>query len=206
MSAEERKQILKMVEDGKVSAEEAAQLMRALDESAEEQIELLDAAPGFRSEKTEAPEFDEVRKRARRWAMIPLWTGVFLTVLTTWGMYSIQQNIGYNFWFYCLTLPLLFGILLITLGAGGQSSRWLYINVDRTRAQDWPRKITFALPLPLGLVSWFLRNFGHNIDGMSDSSIDKVVTAIAMTDHITEPLVVNVDDTDDDARVQIYIG
>ncbi len=206
MSSEERKQILKMVEDGRISAEEAAKLMRALDESAEEQVDVIEAAPDFGSEKTAASDFDEVRKRARRFAMVPLWVGVFLTVLTAWGMYSIQQNIGYNFWFYCLTLPLLFGILLIALGAGGQSSRWLYVNVDRTRAQDWPRKITLAFPLPLGLVGWFLRNFGHHIDGMSRTNVDEVLTAISMTKHITEPLIVNVDDTDDGERVQIYIG
>ena len=206
MSSEERKQILKMVEDGRISAEEAAKLMRALDESAEEQIDVIEAAPDFGSEKTAAPEFDEVRKRAQRFAMIPLWIGVFLTVLTAWGMYSIQQNIGYNFWFYCLTLPLLFGILLTALGAGGQSSRWLYVNVDRTRAQDWPRNITIALPLPLGLVGWFLRNFGHNIHGLSRTNVDEVLAAILMTKNITEPLIVNVDETDDGERVQIYIG
>ena len=206
MSSEERQQILKMVEDGKISAEQAAKLMRALDESTEEQVDVIEAAPDFGSEKTAAPEFDEVRKRARRFAMIPLWIGVFLTVLAAWGMYSIQHNIGYNFWFYCLTLLLLFGILLIALGAGGQSSRWLYVNVDRTQAQDWPRNITIALPLPLGLVGWFLRNFGHHIDGLGRTNVDEVLTAISMTKNIAEPLIVNVDETDDGARVQVYIG
>ncbi len=33
MSSEERQQILKMVEDGKISADEAMKLMKALDES-----------------------------------------------------------------------------------------------------------------------------------------------------------------------------
>ncbi len=46
MSAEERKKILQMVADGKISAEEAATLMRALDEPAEEEIEVIEAAPG----------------------------------------------------------------------------------------------------------------------------------------------------------------
>ena len=44
MSAEERRKILQMVEEGKISAEEAANLMRALDEdSVEEQVEVYEA-------------------------------------------------------------------------------------------------------------------------------------------------------------------
>ncbi len=39
MSSEERRKILQMVVDGKITAEEAAVLMRALDESAEDVFE-----------------------------------------------------------------------------------------------------------------------------------------------------------------------
>ena len=95
-------------------------LKRTLDEdSVEEQIEVIQPESGFGSEKTDAPEFEEVRRRAFRFAMIPLWIGVVVTVLSSWGMYSVQQSSGLNFWFFCLTLPLLFGVLLIALGAGG---------------------------------------------------------------------------------------
>src|SRR3972149_6887055 len=105
MSAEERRKILQMVADGKISAEEAATLMRALDESAEEEIEVIEAstAPfgeaGSQSGVNDAPEFDQVRKRAMRFAMIPLWIGVIFTILSAWGMFFIQQNAGLNFWF-----------------------------------------------------------------------------------------------------------
>ena len=65
MSSEERRKILQMVADGKISAEEAATLMRTLDEdSVEEQIEVIQPESGFGSEKTDAPEFEEVRRRA----------------------------------------------------------------------------------------------------------------------------------------------
>ena len=39
MSSEERRKILQMVSDGKISAEEAAVLMHALDEPADDQLE-----------------------------------------------------------------------------------------------------------------------------------------------------------------------
>jgi len=217
MSAEERKQILKMVADGKISAEEASNLMRALDEPADEEVEIYQPEPTPHDEKSagdaswgekpDAPEFDQVKKRAMRFAMIPLWVGVVFTVLISWWMFSIQQNSGLNFWFFCLSMPLAFGILLIALGAGGQSSRWIYVNVDRSSQEDWPRNITIALPLPLGLVGWFLRNFGEHIEGLKKTNVDEIITAISMTKNITEPLIVNVDESHEGGeRVQVFIG
>jgi hypothetical protein len=185
-----------------------------LDEPVDDEIEVIEAGAGSRrrpervegSRANETPEFEEVRKRAMRWAMIPLWIGVFVTILSAWGMYSIQQSAGYNFWFFCLGMPLFLGILLTVLGAGGIGSRWIYVNVDRTQAHDWPKNITIALPLPLGLVSWFLKNFGTYIDGLKKTTVDEVVMAIAMTRSVREPLIINVDDGDDGERVQVFIG
>ena len=206
MSSEERRKILQMVADGKISAEEAATLMRALDESAEEEIQVIEADSGFRSEKIDAPEFEEVRRRANRFSGAFLWIGIIFTVMSAWAMFGIQQNTGINFWFYCMIMPLFFGILLTVLGAGSRASRWLYVNVNRTQAEDWPRNITVALPLPLGLAGWFLKNFGGHISGLKNTNVDEIVQAIAMAKNITEPLIVNVDDGDDGEKVQVFIG
>lgn len=206
MSSEERRKILQLVADGKISADEAAALMRTLDETAEEEVEVIEAGPTASGERSDPSDFEEVRRRAMRWAMIPLWGGVLFTILSAWGMYSIQQNTGYTFWFFCLGMPLLFGVLLIVLGAGGIGSRWLYVNVDRTRARDWPKNITIALPLPLGLVSWFLKNFGSHIEGLKKTTVDEVIMAISLTKAVKEPLIVNVEDGKDGERVQVFIG
>lgn len=210
MSAEERKKILQMVEEGKISAEQAASLMKALEEEPTPgEIEVLQAAPsvGFDgSETSSAPEFESVKARARRFAMIPLWIGVFIAVLSAWGIYGIQQNAGMNFWFYCLLLPLFLGVLLIVIGAGGQSARWLYVNVDRRYAQDGPRNITLGFPLPLGLTSWFLRTFGHNIHGMKNTNVDDIIQILDTTKKSGEPFIVNVHDDEDGEHVQVYIG
>lgn len=137
MSSEERRKILQMVADGKITAEDASKLMHALDDSVEDEIEVIEAAPSPRSERVHAAEFDQVRRRAMRLALIPLWAGVVLTILSAWGMYSIQAHADYNFWFFCLGAPLFFGVLLTALGAAGTRSRWLYVNVDRSHARDW---------------------------------------------------------------------
>jgi hypothetical protein len=207
MSAEERRKILQMVADGKISAEEAATLMRSLEESTEEDIQVIETGSGTSGGEANvhAPEFDKVRQRARFFALIPLWGGVFLTVLSAWWMYSIQQNAGLNFWFFCMSMPFLLGILLIMLGAGGRSTRWLYVNVDRSHQSEWPKNITIALPLPLGLVGWFLKNFGSHIEGLKRTTIDEVLMALSMAKSVTEPLIIHAND-DGGERVQVFIG
>ena len=221
MSSEERKQILNMVAEGKISAEQASSLMRALEEDADEtpesdeaEIEVIEAQPNSSyageassgSRRAEAPEFDAIKARARRFALIPLWIGIFITVFSAWAIYAIQQNVGVNFWFYCMTLPLLLGVLLITLGAGGRTSRWIYVDVDRrdSKRGDGPKHITLGFPIPLGFVAWFFENFGHNISGMSKGRVEGIVQLMNATQDSKEPFMVNVDD--DDAHVQVYIG
>jgi hypothetical protein len=207
MSSEERRKILQMVEEGKISADQAADLMRALDADsvpAEMKVIQAESGPGF--EGSDAPEFEEVKSRARRFAMIPLWIGVFVAVLSAWGIYTVQQNSGLNFWFFCLLFPLFLGVFLIALGAGGQGSKWLYVNVDRREAHDWPQNITLGFPLPLGLTAWFLRNFGHNLRGMGKTNVDEIIQLLDATGKSGAPLIVNVNDDKDGEHVQVYIG
>jgi len=207
MSAEERRKILQMVADVRISAEESAKLMRALDESSEEEIEVTLRKPGSNTwpENPSASDFDQIRKRAMRFALIPLWIGVTLTVLISWWMFSIQQTSGLNFWIFCLSVLLMLGTLLIVLGAGDQTSRWLYVNLDRSNQNEWPRHITIGFPL--GLASWFLKNFGNYIDGLKTTTIDEVLMAISTAKSIPDTLIVNMDECSDcGERVQVFIG
>lgn len=217
MSSEERKKILQLVEEGKLSAEDAASLMRALDEAAEAaeaEVEIIhrEAGSGFESDassessRSEAPEFDRIKARARRFALIPLWVGVLITVVSAWAIYAIQQNAGANFWFYCMIFPLMLGVLLIALGSGGRSTRWIYVNVDRrdVKPGDGPRHITIGFPAPLGLLGWFFGTFGQNIQGMGKGKGQAIAEMMEAARTSDEPLMINVDD--DDAHVQVYIG
>lgn len=207
MSSEERRKILQMVADGKISAEQAASLMRALEADTEvAEIEAPETETRFGGEGGSASEFEEVKARARRFVMIPLWIGIFITVVSAWGIYSVQQNAGVNFWFFCLLVPLLIGILLVTLSATGQNSKWLYVNVDRRNTQNWPRTITLGFPLPLGLTAWFLRNFGHTIRGMKNTNVDDIIQILDATGKSDAPLIINANDNEDGEQVQVYIG
>lgn len=209
MSSEERRKILQLVEEGKISAQEAASLMRALDDDAEDaeaEMEVIHPVAGSGFERTEAPEFDQIKARARRFALIPLWAGVLITVFSAWAIYAIQQNAGANFWFYCMIVPLMLGVLLIALGSGGRASRWIYVNVDRRNAQpgDGPRHITLGFPIPLGFVGWFFSTFGQNIEGMGIGKGQAIAEMMEAAKNSDQPLMVNVDEGDE--HVQVYIG
>ncbi|MEW6240682.1 MAG: hypothetical protein AB1564_07720 [Chloroflexota bacterium] len=206
MSAEERRQILKMVEDGKISAEEAMRLMRALDENApEETVEVIEAAPAPRSEKTDAPEFEQVAARARRFAMIPVWIGIGVILVSGLLMYWAMQASGFGFWFYCMWFPFLSGVLILALGAGGHNSRWLFVDIHQ-RPGERPEHITLGFPVPLGLVGWALRNFGHHIKGMDRQRATDMADLVKATASSKSPLIVNANDDEDGERVQVYIG
>lgn len=205
MSSEEQRRILKMVEDGKISADEAMTLIRALEQNADEaEVEVFEAAPSS-GPSVDAPEFEDVKRRARKFAMIPLWIGVGITVLFAGLMFSAIQNQGFGFWFYCLSFPFLFGVLLMALSAGGRYARWMFVDV-RQKPGETPSRITFGFPVPLGFVAWVLRNFGHRIKGLDTPDAAREMAAMLdKTISSDTPLIVNVDD-DDGEKVRLYIG
>jgi len=206
MSSDEQKQILKMVEGGVISADEAMTLMKALEqEPAEDEIDVIEAEPGEGGGRSAGPEFEAVKARAKKFAMFPLWIGVGITVLAAYWMFALVQNANYGFWFACAWFPLLLGLLLVALSAGGMNSRWLYVNVDHEK-DEWPQHITLGFPIPLGIIGWFLRTFGRFIPGMDKTNVDEIMNAISLADNLDEPLIVNVDEGDHGERVQVYIG
>ncbi len=209
MSSEERKKILRMVEEGKISAQDAASLMRALDDGAEKmnaEVEVIYRETDSDFKETETPEFDQIKARARRFASIPLWVGIAVTVLSAWFIYAIQQSAGVNFWLYCMIMPLLLGVLLIALGSGGRSSRWVYVDVDRRDAKpgEGPRRLTLGFPAPLGLLEWFFNTFGQNVQGMGAGKGRAIAQMFEAAKNSNDPLMVDIND--DDAHVQVYIG
>ena len=206
MSSDEQKQILKMVEDGKISVDEAMTLIKALEETpVGDEIEVIETEAGSDQGRSAGPEFEEVKARARRFAMVPIWVGVVFTVLSAYWMYALVQNANYGFWFFCAWFPLLLGILLIAVSTGGMNSRWLYVDVEQEPG-EWPQHITLGFPIPLGIIGWFLRSFGHYIRGMDRTNVDEILMAISMANNLDEPLIVNVDEGDGGERVQVYIG
>jgi hypothetical protein len=215
MTDQERTQVLKMIEEGKVTPEEGLRLLQTLEKNPAE-----DASPAAGPASGEKPEPEEqaapsgfeadpriarVKATARRLWQIPLWIGVGITVLSAFGMYAVMRGAGMNFWFYCLTLPLLLGVAVIVLAAGSRTARWLFVNVQQ-KPGDKPERIFLGFPIPLKFTAWFLRTFGHRIPDLDKTNVDEVIQAVESGLTGDQPLIVNVDEGEDGERVQVYIG
>jgi len=214
MTDQEREQILKMIEDGKISPEEGLKLMQVLEQSAAEQAKptlKVETAEGAESRPETSgmaidPRIAHIKSTAQRLWQIPLWIGVVIVVLSALGMYSQVQGGSMNFWFYCLTLPLLLlGVIVIAAAVGSRKARWLFVDVHQ-KSGDHPQRIFLGFPLPLKPAAWFLRTFGAKIDNLKKTNVDEVIQIIETGFTGDEPLVVNVDEGEDGEKVKVYIG
>ena len=206
MSSEERRKILEMVEDGKITAAQAVTLMKALEEDEPEaEIPPFETEAGTGSVPEPDPLLAATAEKVRSLWQIPLWIGIGLTVMSAALMYLVMSSAGYNFWFYCLWLPLLAGVALTALGATSRTMRWLFVRVDQ-KPGEHPQKIVLGFPLPLRLAGWFLRTFGHKIPNLDKTNADEILQILDASGAAGTPLIVNVEDEEDGERVQVFIG
>lgn len=211
MSSEERTKILQMVEEGKISADEAMRLIRVLEEGDSQVQDNFDQPPA--GETVVEPEpftrpgpnpaFERKIKGFRRLWVIPLWIGVILTIAGAGWMYSAMQNSGFGFGFFCAWLPFLLGVGAIALAFGSRTSRWIYIDVNN-RSGESPRRIRFGFPFPAGLVRWGIKNFGHHIPDRERKVADDTLKAVFET-KTDDPIMIDVQEEDGE-HVQVYIG
>jgi hypothetical protein len=250
MDQEERMQILDMIENGRISAEQGLKLLKALEGETETALPDTDREPATQEitsefdagsvnlpfegqqvsqlgatpleDQEEEPQttgeeqvtvlpgadhegsFAELQKW-RRWWTLPLWIGVGITVLGGVLMYWAMQASGLSFWFACASLPFALGVLVIALAYQSRTSPWLHLRV-RQRPGEWPQQVAFSFPIPVRPTVWFLRTFGRRIHGLNDTSLDEVILAVGETANSENPIYIQVDDEEDDERVEIYIG
>jgi len=216
MTDQERAQILKMIDEQKVTPEEGLRLMKILEENPAED-EAMPGQPQAASGPEEGPAAGRPRpesdaalhavvEKGRRLWFIPLGIGVALTVLGGLIMYWTLHPTGFSAWSYCLGLPvLLLGVAIMALGAASRTSRWIFLHVEQ-RPGESPRRFVMGFPLPLRFAAWALRNFGQYITNLDRTSADEVIMALEQTTSAGAPLVVNVNEEENGEKVQIYIG
>lgn len=206
MSAEEKIEILKMVEEGKITAEEAEILLKALeadDADSEGEAFETEANQNFTNDADE--NLNAIAKKVRSFWQIPLWGGIIITVLSGLWMQNTMQSNPFGFWFYCSWLPLIIGIFVIVLAAGSNKMHWLFVKIKQASGES-PENITFGFPLPLRFAAGILRNFGHMIPGTEKiAGVDEILEALADTPVGDTALIVDVHE-DDGEEVQVFIG
>ena len=206
MSEAEKKEILKMVAEGKITAEEAIDLLNAIEaDAAKEESEAFSTEASENYARDEDPNLNAIADKVRGFWRIPLWIGIGITVLGGLWMLGAMQSAGFGFWFYCSWFPFLLGVLVITLAAGSQKSHWLFVKVKQAPGET-PQNITFGFPLPLRFSGWVLRNFGQHIPGMENViGVDEILETLADTPIGDSALIVDVHDEDGE-EVQVFIG
>lgn len=222
MTDSERQQILKMIEEGKITPDEGLKLMQALDEVPldEEPAALPDSLMGEADSDTEPvfvkqpggeAEGEAARResffagkihRFRRLWMIPMTFGVLVTVGAAYWMYAALENAGMGFWFFCSWLPFALGVLVIALAFSSRDSRWLYLNVKQKPGEK-PSRI--VITFPMSLVTWLFGIFGNHMPGRERERAGMVMDAFQKSISSDEPILIEVDEEDGE-HVQVYIG
>jgi hypothetical protein len=230
----EQMRILKMIEDGEVSPEEGAKMLQELGSqparpeakntvmSLLEQIERGELSPnegidqlnqGAVIPMAEGSQFDneqqptpppqiseEELNRWKNWWQIPMYVGIGIVILSAFWLSSAYQSSGYGFWFFCSWFPMALGILLISLSWMSQKGPWIHV---RTRGRD---NVAISIPAPIGLVGWGLRNFGHFVPNLDETSIDEIINALDKTVKGDTPMYINVEDEEEGEHVEVFIG
>lgn len=213
---QERLQVLEMVENGVITAEEGARLLRLLDDSA--QMENSVAESDVLSQRVEAEDrqadsappqsiFEERIEKLKRWWQIPLWIGVGITILGGLLMFLAYQASGISFWFGCAWLPFLLGVMVMAIAWGSRTARWLHLRIQQEPG-ELPQTISLSFPLPLRFTSLALRTFGHFIPDLKEQGVNvtQVIQAIEASTSSDTPFFVEVDEGEGKEKVLIYIG
>jgi hypothetical protein len=210
----ERLQILESIERGEISAEEGWQRLQKLNSDDQksteavaeaEQVSPVDAIPlpalsqDGPGKQPPPPDFAKWRNL---WT-IPLWVGVGVAILFAFLMAQAALA-GSAFWVLCASLPFAIGILLIVIGWGSRTARWLHLRVQQPPGET-PQRIVISFPLPLRFAGWILRIFRGRIKGMEGIDMEGVLAAVGSTTGPENPLYIEVDEGDGE-KVQIYIG
>lgn len=219
MEDQPRLQILKMIDDGKISAAEGLRLLKALSGNTES----ADAASGGPT-PSPAPEAADTASNTapsslspspapqgfgywQRWWLIPFGVGTAIAIaggaLMYWAFSSADFRL--TVWFFLAACPFAFGVMLLALAAASRNARWIHIRIH-TGQQEWPRRIALSFPLPIGPAAWFLRVFGPRIPALRNTGVDELILALGETTTPDNPFYVEVDEGPGGEKVQVYIG
>jgi len=205
---EAERQILQMVEDGVITAEEADKLLAAL--GPDEQVSTVAGEPVITSlpydeDRPEQPVPSPEPDRFRGILGIPLLIAAGSLVISGLGLFLLYQSAGdvATLGFLCVWSIFILALLATLLIFLARRAPWVHVRVQEKSG----RRIAISLPLPLGIAGWGLGIARRYISEEQAIHLDTAATFIqAMRDSPgKEPIVIDVDDGDGD-KVQVYIG
>ena len=205
--SEAEDQILNMLEEGKITAEEANKLLAVLGPEQSVATVAGDAVvsdmPEYKS--GEAPTEPPNYSRFRRFWRIPFVIAAGSLLLSGLGlafMYQAGERVA-TLGFLCIWSIFILAFVATILVLLARRAPWLHVRVQE---RDGTR-IAISLPLPLQIAHWILgiaRNFVPKEQAMHLETADAFVSAMRENPD-QEPIIIDVDDDDGD-KVEIYIG
>jgi hypothetical protein len=185
---DERLRILKMVQEGQISAAEAAALLEAL------------ALPA----PTEAAVEPDPAARWGRYWLYPLLAGGGLLIAGSMVMGLLSAAGAARGWLICGWTPMVLGLLLAILAWWSRSSTWLHLRIRDGKGRR--PKLALSFPLPLTLAAWAVRVAQPFVPQLRDTGVDDIIIALRHSSAEGQPLVVDVEDDESGEHVEIYIG
>jgi hypothetical protein len=185
----ERMHVLEMVEAGEISAAEGARRLEAL------------AEPG---EPTHSPKAAPIALPAwvNRLCQAVFWSGVTLTAggaLLFALFYAGKAGVASAI---CGWPLFVVGLLGLLLGLWLPNVTWFALRVR----EEGSRRISLALPLPLGPIAWIVRLVRPFVPQLRHMAVDEVILAMREEVRAGRPFVVDVDEGKNGERVHVYIG
>jgi hypothetical protein len=184
----EKMRILEMIESGEISAQEAARRLEAL----------AAPAPSARPEAAPIPLPVWVE---RIWQAV-FWSGATLTAGAAFLValfYAGKAGVGSAICGWPLFVAGLLGLLL---GLWLPNATWFSLRVR----EEGSRRISLALPLPLGPIAWIVRFIRPFVPQLQDMAVDEVILALRDEMRKGRPFVVDVNGGKNGERVHVYIG
>ena len=197
--SDERTRVLEMLQAGKLSAEEAMQLLDALKGADRASDVVEEDAP-------ETPPAD-LPTVGSLW-LYPTIAGAVVMALGAPLMALGLTGQAATFWsLFCGWIPFFVGLAILTLGVWSRTARWLHLRITNERSGK--RAFVLSLPLPLTLTAWVLKVARPFVPQLRETGVDE--TILSLRDGWGDkgddaPLVVDVHDDDEGEHVQVYIG
>jgi hypothetical protein len=210
----ERLQILQMLQDGAITADEAYKLLQAIEpsQSDPQRAPVLDTGKSPEADLSSVePSFAAPTPahlaRFRRLSQVPFAIAIFALAMSGWGLYALdrQGDARITLGWVALLIVLVLSIVAAAATFWMMRSPWLHVRIWQSSG----KRIAVSLPLPLTLAGWSIRWARRFVGEDAATHLDAAAGLLRImrddqSEKDAQPIVIDVDEKDE--RVQVYIG
>ena len=195
---DERMKILKRIEAGEITSEEAVRQISALEQAPPDGTEAETLPP--EPERRASPPPDTPKAFIHFW-WLPLFVGVATIVVGALLLYAVYGASASGLWAVCGWPLFALGVVITAAAWWLRTARWIHVRVTGKE------HIAVSLPLPLKLTAWIIKIVRPFVPQFKDTGVDEVITGLGeILEKDGQPIYVDVNDEDEGEHVQVYIG